>query len=312
MAKYIIKRVIYMLVVMFIVSTITFFLIHMIPGNPLLALVEELPESSMELYMQKYGYDRPLYEQYARFLLQIFQGNLGDSVRYPGRSVWGIVTQYAPISALVAGIGLLLGFVIGILLGIAAALNKGRLTDRIVTLLALLGTTIPAFVIASLLQYIFAVKLRILPVTGWRSARYAILPVICMFVGPLATYARYMRSSLLDVGSQDYILVAEAKGVSRSGIVLRHMLRNAMLPCITMLGVSVANIFSGSFIVETIFSIPGIGSYFIRSINDRDYSMVLGLNLVFTGIYLISMLLTDIILVILDPRIRLSDGRKGR
>lgn len=309
MAGYILKRVLYMAVILFIVATMTFFMIHMIPGNPLLALVEELPEQSMELYMEKYGYDRPLLEQYLRFLKELFQGNLGESVRYPGRSVAGIVRSYAPVSAAVSGIGLALGFSLGILLGIVAALNKGRAADRVVTVLALLGTAVPAFVIASLLQYIFSVKLRLLPVAGWKSARYAVLPVVCMFLSPLATYARYMRSSLIEVSGQDYILTAEAKGVSRSGIVFRHMLRNAFLPCITILGVNVANIFSGSFVVETIFSVPGLGRYFIHAINDRDYSMVLGMNIIFTGIYLFSMLLTDILLVILDPRIRLAEGR---
>ncbi len=311
--KYIIKRIGYMVVVLFIVTTITFFLVHMIPGNPLLALVQDMPEASIDTYMAKYGYDQPLYIQYFKFLKELFSGNLGESVRYPGRQVWGIVVQYAPVSAQIAGIGLLFGFLLGIILGIVAALNRSKAIDKVITVVALLGTTIPAFVIASLLQYIFSVKLKVLPPTGWKGLQYAIMPVICMFVSPLATYARYMRSSLLDVSNQDYILVAQAKGASSFRIVTRHMLKNAFLPCITLLGTSVANIFSGSFIVETIFSIPGVGKYFISAINDRDYSMVLGLNIVFTGIYIISVLITDILLVILDPRIRLkADSGKVR
>ncbi len=288
-----------------------FFLIHKIPGNPLLAMVQDMPESSVDIYMAKYGYDQPLYIQYLKFLKELFHGNLGESIRYPGRQVWDIVVQYAPVSAQIAGIGLLFGFVLGIILGIIAALNRNKVIDKIIMVIALLGTTIPAFVIASLLQYIFSVKLKVLPPTGWKGIQYAVMPVICMFVGPLATYARYMRTSLLDVSNQDYILVAQAKGAGSFRIVTRHMLKNAFLPCITLLGVSVANIFSGSFIVETIFSIPGVGKYFISAINDRDYSMVLGLNIVFTGIYIISVLVTDILLVTLDPRIRLSStGRK--
>lgn len=312
MAKYIVKRIFYMALVLFIVTTITFFLIHAIPGDPILAMVSEMPEANRATYLQKYGYDQPVSIQYLKFIKELLQGNLGDSVRYPGRAVQGIVVKYAPVSAVIGGVGLLLGFVLGIVLGIIAALNRNKPIDKIIIILALLGTTIPAFVIASLLQYIFSVKLKLLPTTGWKGVKYAILPVACMFVNPLATYARYMRSSMLDVGSQDYILVAQAKGVSRFGIVTRHMLRNAFLPCITLLGVNVANIFSGSFIIETLFAIPGVGRYFISAINDRDYSMVLGLNIIFTGIYILSILITDIFLCILDPRIRLTNDKKHK
>lgn len=176
-------------------------------------------------------------------------------------------------------------------------------------ILALLGTTIPTFVIASMLQYALTVTWPVFPTTGYNGARYLVLPVLCMCVGPLATYARYMRSSMLDVVDQDYILTAEAKGLSQSRIVFRHMLRNALLPCVTMICVSVAGIFSGSFIVESIFSLPGLGRYFISAINDRDYFVVLGLNIVLTGIYVCSILVSDILLMLLDPRIRTQ--RKG-
>ncbi len=310
MAKYIFKRIMYMLVVLFVVTTITFFLIHSIPGNPILSMVQDLPMDSVQTMMEKYGYDQPVYVQYFKFLGQLFRGNLGDSIRYPGRSIWSIVAKCAPISAVIGGWGLLLGFVIGVLLGIVGALNRNKAVDKIIIILALLGTSLPAFVIASMLQYTFGVKLKVLPITGWKSWKYAILPVACMFVSPLASYTRYMRSSMLDILSQDYILLAEAKGVSKAGIVTKHMLRNAFLPCITMLGVNVANIFSGSFIIESIFAVPGIGKYFISAINDRDYSMVLGLNLIFTGIYILSILITDILLCILDPRIRMAEEQK--
>ncbi len=312
MFSYITKRVVYMFIVLFIVTTITFFMIHSIPGNPILAMVSDLPQESVDYLIAKYGYDQPVYVQYVRFLKELFRGNLGDSIRYPGRSVLSIVVKYAPVSAIIGGAGLLIGFAAGILLGIIASLNRNRPIDKIIVIISIVGTTIPVFVIASLFQYIFAVQLKLFPTIGWKGIRYAVLPTACMVAGPMATYARYMRSSMLDVSNQDYILVAEAKGVSRFGIVKNHMLRNAFLPCITMLGVNVANIFSGSFIVETIFAIPGVGKYFISAINDRDYSMVIGLNLIFTGIYIISILITDILLCVLDPRIRLANDKKMR
>ncbi len=201
----------------------------------------------------------------------------------------------------------MIGFTIGIILGIVAALNRNKWSDKVIMVIALLGTTIPTFVMAAVLQYVFTVTFPIFPTTGWGTASHMVLPVACMCLGPIASYARYMRSSVLDVTNQDYILTAEAKGVNQFKIVMRHVLRNSFLPCITMICSSVAGIFSGSFIVESIFALPGLGKYFISAINDRDYSVVLGLNIIFTGVYILSMLICDILLALIDPRIRLSN-----
>ena len=267
-------------------------------------MVEDLPEETRQAYLRTYGFDRPVLEQYFLYMKQLFTGDLGQSLRYPGRKVAEIVANYSPVSALVGGIALAVGVALGLGCGILAALNHDRWPDRIVMILALLGTTIPTFVIASMLQYTLTVTWPIFPTTGYNGACYLVLPVLCMCVGPLATYARYMRSSMLDVVDQDYILTAEAKGLSYGRIVFRHMLRNALLPCVTMICVSVAGIFSGSFIIESIYSLPGLGRYFISAINDRDYFVVLGLNVVLTGIYVCSILVSDILLMLLDPRIR--------
>ncbi len=295
-----------MLLVLFVVISITFFMVHAIPGDPFRAMVEDLPSETRALYMSRYGYDQPLLTQYFRFLRQLFTGDLGSSIRFPGRSVTDIIATFSPASASIGGLALLIGFSVGVLLGVVAALNRNRWPDRVIMVMAVAGTVIPTFVTASLLMYAFAVKWPIFPSHGWGGAQYMVLPVACMCFGPVASYARYMRSSVLDVTNQDYILTAEAKGASTFQIVTRHVLRNSILPCLTMLCVSVGGIFSGSFIVENIFSIPGLGRYFITSINDRDYTMVLGLNLVFTGIYVLSILATDILLCIVDPRIRLA------
>lgn len=309
MLKYSLKRIGYMVIVCFIVITITFFLVHIIPGDPISAMAQDLPDDIRQIYMANYGFDQPLPVQYVRFLGQLFQGNLGQSLRYPGRNVADIVKSCAPISAQVGGISLAIGFILGTLLGILAALNLNRWSDRTIMILSLLGTTIPVFVIASLVQYLLSVVWPIFPTTGWGGGEYMVLPILCMVVDPLATYARYMRSSVLDVTCQDYILTAEAKGASNLRIVTHHILRNSIIPCLTMLVQSISGIFAGSFIIESIFAIPGLGRYFISAINDRDYSMVLGLNVIFTGFFILTVLLTDILISAVDPRIRLDNRR---
>ncbi len=311
MLKYSLKRIGYMLIVCFVVITITFFLVHLIPGDPILAMASEVPEDVRVVYMAKYGFDQPLYIQYFKFMGQLFSGNLGDSLRYPGRSVAEIIKSCAPISAQIGGISLAIGFIAGVVLGIFAAMNLNRWQDRTIMILSLIGTTLPVFVIATLVQYFLSVFWPIFPTTGWGGAEYLVLPVICMLVDPLATYARYMRSSVLDVIGQDYILTAEAKGASNFRIITRHILRNAFIPCLTMLVTSISGIVAGSFIIETVFSIPGLGRYLISAINDRDYSMVLGINVVITSFYILTVLLADILISAVDPRIRLADN-KGR
>lgn len=309
MGKYILKRVGYMLLTLLAVVSITFFLVHSIPGNPFSSMVEDLPEETQHVYMERYGFDQPLIVQYFKYIRQLLSGDLGSSLRYPGRRVNDIVTQYAPISAKIGVIGLSVGVFTGLVLGVMAALYRNRWPDRVITVMAMLGTAIPTFVIASVLQYTLTVTWPIFPTAGYGTPKHIVLPVVCMCVSPLASYARYMRSSVLDVSNQDYILTAEAKGVSSFGIVTKHILRNAILPCITMICLSVAAVFSGSFIIEKIFAIPGIGKYFISAINDRDYSVVLGLNFVFTGLYVVAMLLSDILLMLVDPRLRLSNKK---
>lgn len=307
MAKYILKRILYMALILLAVTTVTFFLLHAIPGDPITKMVQDLPEETRQAYLRTYGFDRPVFQQYLLYMKQLLTGDLGQSLRYPGRKVAEIVANYSPVSALVGGIALAIGVTLGLACGVLAALKADRWPDRAVMVLALLGTTIPTFVIASVLQYALSVTWRVFPTTGYEGPRYLVLPVLCMCVGPLATYARYMRSSMLDVVNQDYILTAEAKGLSQGQIVWRHILRNALLPCVTMICVSVAGIFSGSFIVESIFSLPGLGRYFISAISDRDYFVVLGLNVALTGVYVCSILASDILLMLLDPRIRTKE-----
>ena len=214
MAKYILKRILYMALTLLIVTSVTFFMLHAIPGDPITQMVQDIPEETRQTYLRTYGFDRPVWEQYFLYMKQLLTGDLGQSLRYPGRKVAEIVAAYSPVSALVGGVALAVGVTLGLACGVLAALNADRWPDRLVMAAALLGTTIPTFVIASVLQYALTVTWPVFPTTGYGGPRYLVLPVLCMCAGPLATYARYMRSSMLETANQDYILTAEAKGLS--------------------------------------------------------------------------------------------------
>ena len=310
MAKYIAKRAGYMIFVLFVVTTITFFLMHNIPGDPLTALVQKLPEQTKANYYAKYGLDKPVVEQYLVFIKGIVtEGTLGESIRYPGRMVLDVIRKYASCSGEIGLIAVAVGFVIGVMFGVISALKKNSLPDKLISLIAILGVSIPVFVIASVLQYLLTVKFPILPTMGWGDPKHMVLPILCMSLSPLATYTRYMRSSVLDVVNQDYITMAQAKGMSFGMIVRRHILRNSILPSLTILGPNVADVFTGSFIIESIFSIPGLGSYYITSVSDRDFPMIIGCTMFYTGVYILSLRIVDILYVIIDPRIRLGQSK---
>ena len=307
MAKFIVKRIGYMLVTLFIVVTATFFLMHSIPGDPLAHMARNLPEQTRENYYEKYGLDKSTSEQYLIIMKNLVtKGDLGESLRYPGREVTDTLLTNASVSAQPGGLALLAGIAIGILLGIVAALNKNRWPDYIVMFIAILGITVPVFVLASVLQYFLSVKLMVLPTTGWGSWQNVVLPVIVLSFGTIATYARYVKSNMLDVMGQDYILTAEAKGVSKLNVVKKHVLKNAFLPCMTLLVGQVSGIFTGSFVVEKIFGIPGLGFYYINSINDRDYTMIIGTTVFAAALFVFVQLVVDIAYSIMDPRIRVK------
>lgn len=307
MAKFIVKRIGYMLVTLFIVVTATFFLMHSIPGDPLAHMARNLPEQTRANYYEKYGLDKSTSEQYLIFMKNLVsKGDLGESLRYPGREVTDTLITNASVSAQPGGMALLVGITIGILLGIVAALNKNRWPDYIVMFIAILGITVPVFVLASVLQYFLSVKMMILPTTGWGSWKNVVLPVIVLSFGTIATYARYVKSNMLDVMGQDYILTAEAKGVSKFNVIKSHVLKNAFLPCMTLLVGQVSGIFTGSFVVEKIFGVPGLGFYYINSINDRDYTMIIGTTVFAAALFVFVQLIVDIAYSMMDPRIRVK------
>lgn len=307
MFRYIIKRIGYMLLTLFIIITATFFMMHSIPGDPLSYMAKNLPEQTRLNFYAKYGLDKPKFEQYTIFMKNLVtKGDFGESLRYPGRSVKDTVVKNSKVSGTLGGTALVFGIVIGVSLGIVAALNKNKWPDYLVMFVAILGVTVPVFVLAAVLQYVFTVKLQILPTTGWGKLKNMVLPVIVLSFGTIATYARYVKSNMLEVLGQDYILTAQAKGVSSFNVIRKHVIRNAFLPCITILGGQIAGIFTGSFVVEKIFGIPGLGFYYVTSINDRDYTMILGTTIFFAALFVVAQLVIDILYGIIDPRIRVS------
>ncbi|MDO5337965.1 MAG: ABC transporter permease [Eubacteriales bacterium] len=307
MKKFIIRRVGYMLITLLVIITATFFLMHSIPGDPLAHMARNLPEQTRENYYAKYGLDKSTGEQFVIFMKNLItKGDLGESLRYPGRNITETLITNSKVSAIPGGLALLFGLAIGVILGIVAALHKNKWPDYIVMFIAIIGITVPVFVLASVLQYFLSVKLMLLPSTGWRSWKNAVMPTIVLCFGPIATYARYIKSNMLDVMGQDYIMTAEAKGVSRGNIIRRHVLKNAFLPCMPLLVGQVSGIFTGSFVVEKIFSIPGLGFYYINSINDRDYTMIIGTTVFAAALFVFVQLVVDIAYSLLDPRIRVK------
>jgi oligopeptide transport system permease protein len=309
MVKYVLRRAGYMFITIFVIVTVTFFMMRSIPGDPLAHMARNLPEQTRVNFMAKYGLDRPLFQQYAAYLKNLVFLDLGESIVYPGRSVSGTIASTSPISGLTGGIALLIGLVFGVSLGIVAAIFKNRWPDYLVMFIAILGITVPNFVLASVLQYAFSVKLGWLPTSGWGQPKHLILPVICLCFGTIATYARYIKSSMLDTLSQDYILTAQAKGVSEFNVIRKHALRNSILPSVTLLSGRIVGIFTGAFVVEKIFSIPGIGFYYISSINNNDYSMTMGTTVFYGVLFVVAQLLVDLIYAVVDPRIKLTTDK---
>lgn len=308
--KYIVKRLAYMVVTLLVVITVTFAMIHSIPGDPLAHMARNLPEQTKANYYAKYGLDKPKIVQYGLFMKNLLtKGDLGESLRYPGRSVSETVATNSKVSGVVGGIALVVGIIIGVSLGIIAAINRNSWPDYLVMFIAILGVTIPVFVLSALMQYFFTVQFTWLPTTGWGKLEHLVLPVIALSLGTIATYARYMKSNMLEVMNQDYILTAQAKGVSAFNVIRKHVMRNAMLPCITILGGQIAGIFTGSFVVEKIFGIPGLGFYYVTSINDRDYTMILGTTIFFAALFIVAQLIIDLLYSVVDPRIRVSGSK---
>ncbi len=305
MAVYALKRFVSMLITLFLIATITFFLMHAVPGDPF-ALPRETPPEVRANLEARYGLDKPVFTQYLIYMGNILQGDFGISMKYRGQSVADKVADGMPVSALVGFGGVLLGGLIGLLLGIFAALNNKGAIDYVVIIIAIIGVSVPNFVFGALLQRALAVDMKLLPVAGWKSAAYAVLPMITAAMQNVAFYARMLRSSMLDVANQDYIDTARSKGLQEREIVRGHMLRNSMLPIVTSIGPMAAGVLTGNFVIEKIFNIPGIGQSLIIAIQNTDYTMIMGLTVMFSFITIVMYFVVDLLYGIVDPRIRVA------
>lgn len=311
MGKYILKRTLLAFVTLLAVVSVTFFLMRSIPGDPLSGMARALPEETRAAFMAKYGLDKPLFEQYLIYMKGLLtEFDLGESLRYAGRPVLSTILETSPISGLYGGIALVIGTLTGVILGIVAALNKNKMPDYVVMFIAILGTTLPVFVLISLTQWLFGVQLKWLPPSGWGTWKHMVMPVAVGAFGSVATYARYVKASMLDTLDQDYVLTAKAKGLSQFQIITRHVLRNSLMPAITIFAGSVVGVFTGAFVTERMFAIPGIGFYYISSINNNDYTMILGTTVFYAVLFIVMQLILDIVYTLIDPRIRVGGGKK--
>jgi len=302
--KYIGQRFLISLITVWVLATLVFFLIRALPGDPFTS--EKItPEIKINM-MRYYGLDKPLPVQYLKYMGNLLKGDMGYSLRYKNRTVNQIIADAFPNSAELGLRSLVLSITFGLLLGIVAALNHNKTWDYICIIIAVIGVSVPSFIIGGLIQYLFGVKLGWLPVAQWKGFAYTIMPSFALSLGTLALLARLMRTSMLEVVNQDYIKTAKAKGLNQVQITIKHQIRNAILPVITVLGPIVASLITGTFVIESIFAIPGLGRHYVIGLQNLDYSMTLGLT-IFFGAFLVFMnFLVDIAYGFVDPRIRVS------
>ncbi|MFD2333997.1 ABC transporter permease [Cohnella sp. GCM10020058] len=309
MLKFIVRRFIYMVITLWVVVTVTFFLMKLLPGNPFGENASKLSPENLQILREQYGLDKPVWQQYLKYMGKVVQGDLGVSYQYPTREVVGIIKHNFPASLELGIESLIFAVIIGLLLGIFAALRHNKAGDYTAMLIAIIGISVPSFVIGPLLSYFVGVKLGWLPPGLWTGPEHRVLPALALSFGTIAILARMMRASMLDVASQDYIKTAKSKGIGGNAIVWNHMIRNAILPVVTILGPIAANVVTGTLVVETIFSVPGLGHQFVQSILTTDYTMIAGLAIFYAAILIFVMFITDIAYGLVDPRIRLGKGR---
>jgi oligopeptide transport system permease protein len=307
MKKYILRRLVISVITIWLIATCSFFLVHALPGNPIAVNSGKiLSQETMEKMIHYYGLDKPIWQQYLTFMNNLLHGDFGYSYKFPGQSVNAIIAKTFPISAQLGMQAFLISIPLGFLFGIVAARNRGKVVDYMLVGFSALGVSVPVFIVAALLQMVFAIHFNLFPVSLWKSFAHTILPTITLALSSIAGRTRSMRTLMLEIINEDYMKTAKAKGLSNFMIVWRHQIRNAVIPMIPMLGLELVGMLMGSFVVENIFAIPGIGAHFVSSIQSLDYTMVLGLT-VFLGIFVVvANFIVDIIYGFIDPRIRVT------
>lgn len=302
MSNYFVRKLFSLVTTLFLVSTITFFLMHSIPGDPFLQ-DKAIPEEILAAMNHHYGLDQPLYIQYWKFIQGALHGDLGPSFRYEGRQVTEIISEGFPISLTLGLEALAVAIPFGIALGSWAAWKRGKWADHLAIIVAIIWISVPSFILATFLQYLLAMKLKLFPIARWGTFLHTVLPVLSLAALPTAVIARLTRSNTIEVLTQDYLLTAKSKGLSSFVIFRRHLLRNSLLPVISYLGPMSAAIFTGSFAVEKIFGIPGMGQWFVTSITNRDYTMIMGMTLFYCAFLLGTVFIADLLYRLVDPRI---------
>jgi oligopeptide transport system permease protein len=291
--------------VLFTVSVITFFLMHAVPGGPW-DREKRLPQATVDRLNAKYGLDDPVYIQYITWATKFVQGDLGPSYRYTDRTVNEIVADGFWTTVQLGVMAFILAVVVGVPLGIFAALGHNRGPDYLATSISIVGIATPSFVLSILLIVFFSVQLGWFPTGGWKGPQYWVLPTIALAGFPIAIIARYTRASMLEVTRKDYIRTAHSKGLKGQSVVSRHMIRNALIPVVTILGPTLAFLVTGSFIIERIFGIPGMGQFYITSISTRDYSLLMAMTMLYAFAVAFLNVVVDVLYAYIDPRIRYS------
>ena len=306
MAKYLLKRIFYMILTLFLVATIIFFLMKMMPGSPY-ANEAKMTATQKAIMNKQYGLDKPVIEQYITYLAGAAHGDFGISFQYSNQPVSSLIGARLGASAQLGLQALVVGIILGIIIGSIAAMNQGTWIDSTATIVSIIGKSVPNFVLAVLLQYYIGLKLGWFPIAGWGEAAQTIMPTIALSVGPLAETARFVRTEMVDTLSSDYVELGKAKGLSRIEVIRKHTLRNSMIPLVTLIGPYAVALMTGSMVIENIFNIPGIGEQFTKSILTNDYPTIMGVSMVYCFGLVVILLLTDIVYSLIDPRIRLTD-----
>ncbi len=306
MLKYVIKRLLYGAVTLFALMAITFFLMHSIPGSPFGGEMDKLPANVKELMIQHYQLDQPILVQFVSYLKNVVRGDFGTSLVRKGQYVMDIITRGLPYTAKLGACAFCVALIVGVGLGSVSAFSKKKWVQGITAFIATIGVSVPSFLFALFLMYLFGVWLKVLPIIGLNSPQSYIMPSIALALSPIAMISRLTKSSLTEELRQDYMILALSKGTGYSKAVFKHALKNAIIPVITYAGPLLASLLTGSFVVESMFSIPGIGAEFVGSVSNRDYTLIMALTIIYGSIVIIANILTDVISAMIDPRIRLK------
>ncbi|MFM1652794.1 ABC transporter permease [Brevibacillus sp. B_LB10_24] len=307
MIRYLSKRIVFMIISLFLIITATFFLMRAVPGGPFTG--EKAVPAEIQAALDKYyGLDKPVFEQYIDYLKRVITWDLGPSFKEKSSTVNDIINRGFPVSLHLGIQALLIAVFGGITLGVIAALRHNKSADYISMLIAVLGLSVPSFILASFYQYIFSIKAGWFPIAQWGTFKHTVLPSFALAALPLAFIARLTRSNMLEIMSQDYIKTAKAKGLSTFTTTVKHAIRNALLPVVSYLGPLSAGVLTGSFVIERIFGIPGLGREFVLSITNRDYTVIMGTTVFYSILLVVLVLLVDICYTFIDPRIKLTGG----